>query len=164
MPCSRIELPPSGPPDDRFHRALMRQCSSARLAQSKSAGQIQSRHHRRGPWRDHRGARSGRAGREGGAHRARSHRRRSLECRLRAVESDHSHRAAVCGDARCGQFRRAGAGQHRHRLSSGDGADAAGPGAPQPGRLGTATESRRASMCISARRALRDPTLSRSPG
>ena len=37
---------------------------------------------------------------------------------------------------RRGRLRRAGAGQHRHRLSKGDGADAADPGAPQPGHLG----------------------------
>ena len=99
-----------------------------------------------------------RPGREGRADRAHPARRRLPQCRLRAVESDHPHGAAVRRDARRRAFWRPDARPMSASIFPRDAAHAADPRPHQPRRFGASASRRPAWMCSSARRDSPDPT------
>ena len=95
------QMLPSEPPDDRFHRALLHDVHPRAWRNPKSAGKYNLVVIGAGPAGSPRRAKRPRSARRWRLSNAIS-RRRSLEFRMRPVEGDHSHRTALCRNARRG--------------------------------------------------------------
>ena len=157
------EPPPGGSLDDRFHRALVDNVHPPAWRNPKFAGEYDLVVIGAGPG----GLTAAREAAALGAKVALIERdliggdRLNVGCVPSKAIIRTARLYAEMRDA--ARFRRAGAGRHRHRLSQGDGADAADPGAPQPGRFGAAIERggrrrvfRRGALCWN-RHASRSP-------